>query len=140
MPAPIPLALALLVRDGAALLVHRSPSRQAHPDCWDLAGGHVEADEPPGDAVRRECFEELGIRIHEPLPMTLTVTDPSLDVHAFLVTRWDGEPLNAAPEEHDDLGWFRPDQLAGLTLAHPSSRQDIHLAIRSAQREDGSDA
>jgi hypothetical protein len=39
-------------------------------------------------------------------------------MHAFLVTRWDGEPVNAAPEEHDDLGWFRPGDLAGLTLAH----------------------
>jgi hypothetical protein len=55
----------------------------------------------------------------------MTVGDPTLDVHAFLVTQWDGEPVNAAPEEHDGLRWFRPSELAQLTLAHPGSLSSI---------------
>ena len=101
------------------LLVHRHPSRRWYPDCWDLVGGHVEPGELPHQAVTRECLEELDVRVHDPLPFPMTVGDPTLDVHAFLVTQWDGEPVNAAPEEHDGLRWFWPSELAQLTLAHP---------------------
>ena len=63
--------------------------------------------------------------------MPFTNTDPALDVRAFLVTRWDGEPVNAAPDEHDDLRWFRPGELAGIKLADPASLPDIVNAILS---------
>lgn len=99
MVARIPKAVAALVRDGLVLLVHRHPERESYPDCWDLVGGHVEAGESLREAVIRECFEELGVRAHDPLPIPMTFDDPDLDVHAFLVTRWDGEPVNAAPDE-----------------------------------------
>ena len=133
--ARIPIALALLVRDGLALLVHRDPSRRWYPDCWDLVGGHVESGELPHEAVTRECLEELGVHVREPLPLPMAVSDPTLDVHAFLVTRWEGEPVNAAPEEHDDLRWFRPSDLAGLKLAHPASLSSILSAVHVAAGE-----
>ena len=85
------------------LLAHRHPLREWYPDCWDLVGGHVETGESSHEAVIRECYEELGVRVHNPLPIPMTFNDSTLDVHAFLVTRWDGEPVNSAPEEHDDL-------------------------------------
>jgi 8-oxo-dGTP pyrophosphatase MutT (NUDIX family) len=132
MTAQTPLALAALVRDGLVLLVHRHPSRQWYPDCWDLVGGHVERGELPHQAVNRECLEELGIHIHDPRPIPMTVSDPALDMHAFVVTRWDGEPVNAAPEEHDDLRWFPPGDLASLKMAHPAGLSSILNAIQVA--------
>jgi 8-oxo-dGTP diphosphatase len=125
MGIQVAISVAALVRDGRVLLVHRHPSRRWYPDCWDLVGGHVEPGELPHQAVTRECLEELDIRVHDPLPFPMTVGDPTLDVHAFLVTQWDGEPVNAAPEEHDGLRWFRPSELAQLTLAHPGSLSSI---------------
>ncbi|GCD89352.1 NUDIX domain-containing protein [Nocardioides sp. LS1] len=127
-----PIAVAALVRDGLVLLAHRHPSRRWYPDCWDLVGGHVEPDELPHQAVGRECLEELGVHIHDPRPITMTISDATLDLHAFLVTRWDGEPVNAAPDEHDDLRWFRPEDLADLTMAHPASLPGILSAVRVA--------
>jgi len=62
----------------------------------------------------------------------MTVNDPTLDMHAFVVTRWDGEPVNAEPEEHDDLRWFRPRELADLRLAHAGSLPSILSALRVA--------
>lgn len=126
------IAVAALVRDGHVLLAHRHPSRRRYPDCWDLVGGHVEPGELPRQAVGRECLEELGVRIHDPRPVPMTISDPTLEMHAFVVTRWDGEPVNAAPEEHDDLRWFRPEDLADLTMAHPGSRPGILSAVRLA--------
>ena len=132
MVARIPISVAALVRDGLVLLVHRHPSRRWYPDCWDLVGGHVESGELPHQAVRRECLEELGVHIHDPLPIAMTFSDPTLEMHAFLVTCWDGEPVNAAPEEHDDLRWFRPSDLANLKMADPASLSSILSAIQVA--------
>jgi 8-oxo-dGTP diphosphatase len=132
MVEPIPLALAALVRDGRVLLVHRHPSRRWYPNCWDLAGGHIEPNESPHQAVERECLEELGVRIHDPQPFPMTTTDPTLKIHAFLVTHWQGEPTNTAPDEHDALHWFSPTDLPSLTLAHPASLPTLLNTIQVA--------
>lgn len=129
MGARIQISVAALVRDGLVLLVHRHPSRRWYPDCWDLVGGHVEADESPHQAVGRECLEEIGVQVHDPLPIAMTISDPTLDVHAFLVTSWDGEPVNLAPDEHDDLRWFRPSELAELKMAHPAGLPNLLSAV-----------
>jgi len=130
MVAQVSLAVAALVRDGLVLMVHRHPARRWYPDCWDLVGGHVEPGESPLRAVGRECHEELGVRVHDPVPIPMTVSDRTLEKHAFLITRWEGEPVNAAPEEHDDLRWFRPSELADLTLADPAGLPSILSAVR----------
>ena len=132
MVAPIQIATAVLVREGLVLLAHRHPMRQAYPDRWCFVGGHVEPGELPHQSVSRECLEELGVHIHDPLPIPMTVSDPSLDMHGFLVTRWTGEPVNAAPEEHDDLRWFRPNDLADLKMAHPESLSSVLSAVLAA--------
>ena len=126
----VQIAVAALVRDGRVLLGHRHRSRAVYADCWDLVGGHVEPGELPEQAVVRECGEELGVQIHDPRPLALPVADPALDLHAFVVTRWGREPVNAAPDEHDDLRWFRPEELVGLRLAHPAGRASIVSALR----------
>ena len=131
MAVRTPIAVAVLVRDGHVLLAHRHPSRRWYPDCWDLLGGHVEPGERPEVAVVRECFEELGVRIRDARPVAISFGDPALDMHAFLVTRWEGEPVNSAPEEHDDLRWFRPGELAELTMADPMALSGILEAIES---------
>lgn len=122
------IAAAALVRDGQVLLGHRHPGRRHYPNCWDIVGGHVEPRETPADAVRRECREELGIDIDDPLPIPMTVSDPHIEMHAFVVTRWSGHPENTAPDEHDDLRWFDPIELGDLALAHPASLPDIVAA------------
>jgi 8-oxo-dGTP diphosphatase len=131
-PTPIQISVAALVRDGLVLLAHRHPSRRWYPDCWDLVGGHLEPGELPHEAVSRECLEELRIHIHDPKPIPMTISDPTLDLHAFVVTRWDGEPVNAAPDEHDDLQWFRPSDLAILKLAHPTGLASLLSAVQVA--------
>ena len=118
MLAKTSIAAALLVRDGQVLLAHRHPSRRWYPDCWDLVGGHVEPGELPEEAVVRECLEEIGVQVIDPQPIPLSIADPTLDMHAFLITRWAGEPVNVAADEHDDLRWFGSAELGGLTMAH----------------------
>jgi 8-oxo-dGTP diphosphatase len=129
MVTKIQIATAVLVRNGFVLLAHRHAMRQAYPDRWGFVGGHVEPGEVPHQTVIRECLEELGVHIHDPQPIPMTVSDPSIEMHGFLVTRWAGEPVNTAPEEHDDLDWFRPDDLAELKMAHPETLSSVLSAI-----------
>lgn len=120
---------AVLVRDGRALLVHRSLTRQWYPDVWDLPGGHVDDREDPSTALERELREELGIDAHiigEPIGR-ITAADFVMDVWA--VHSWTGEPVNADPEEHDDLAWLTPEDLLGLQLAHPDLPDQVRRAL-----------
>lgn len=134
MPTPVAIATAALIRDGRILLAHRSPQRRWYPDCWDLVGGHIEPGESAAQAVIRECGEELGIRIFDPRPIPMAFTDPDIEMHAFVVEHWEGEPVNAAPDEHDDLRWFEPAELEHLKIADPASLPDI---LRTAQAKPG---
>lgn len=124
------IAVAGLVRDGRILLAHRHPRRRWYPDCWDLVGGHVEPGETPVDAVVRECREEIGVNIVDPQPFSMTFTDPALVMHAFVVTRWTGKPVNAEPDEHDALGWFTAAELEELDLADSAMLPGLLRAIR----------
>ena len=117
-------------------MAHRHPQRLAYPDCWDLVGGHIEPGEAPEDAVRRECREEIRVDICDPQPIPMTIRNPAIEMHAFVVTAWVGEPANRAPGEHDDLRWYHPDEIAGLTLADPASREDIIRAVTSHKGTD----
>ncbi|TWP37242.1 NUDIX domain-containing protein [Leekyejoonella antrihumi] len=132
MGTQISIAAAVLVRNGLVLMVHRHPMRQACPDRWGLPGGHVEPSELPHEAVSRECLEEIGVHVHDPRPIPMVVADTDVDMTAFLVTRWTGEPVNAAPEEHDDLRWFSPGELALLKLAHPETLPNMLSAMQIA--------
>ena len=100
------------MRDGKVLLVKRAPDMRFYPDVWDLFGGHVEGGESLEDALRREAMEELGIAIESFHPLG-TYDDPvePAEVSVFAVTAWKGEPVNAAPDEHTDIGWYSADEL-----------------------------
>lgn len=128
---PAHVAVALLVRDGQLLLAHRRATRDAFPDRWALPGGHLEPGESAEQAVRRECVEELGIEIHDPRPFPMQVNG-DVNMDAFVVTSWTGEPHHAAPAEHDQLGWFSADQISRLALAHPEALPDLLCALRTA--------
>ena len=101
-----------MVRRGRVLLVRRSPQARHYPGVWDVFGGHVEAGESLEEALRREAREELGVEIDAFRPLG-TVHDPvePADITVFAVTAWKGEPVNAAPDEHSEIGWFSLNEL-----------------------------
>jgi len=98
------IVAAVLVRDGRVLLCLRSRQRRWSPCMWDLPGGHVE---PAAIAAT--------------LPV-VRIIDHEVDMRVWIVREWSGDAINAAPEEHDAVGWFQPSQLERLSLAHPEYR------------------
>lgn len=118
---PVRIVTAVL-RDGdRVLLCHRSAGRRWYPDVWDLPGGHVEDGEDPRQSLVRELREELAIKAPEPVgPPLHRIRTATFDMRIWLVDRWTGTPVNAAPDEHDAVTWFEAPDLASLRLAHGS--------------------
>ncbi|MDG4800277.1 NUDIX domain-containing protein [Micromonospora sp. WMMD980] len=112
-----------LVADGAVLLVHRSPTRRAYPDLWDLPGGHVEPGESELRALAREMHEELGVRIVAESASRLGDLragrgENAVRLCVWHVGDWVGSPTNRAPDEHDDMAWVGIHEIGGLPLVH----------------------
>ena len=118
---PVRIVTAVL-RDGdRVLLCHRSAGRRWYPDVWDLPGGHVEEGEDPKESLVRELREELGITVSEPSsPPMHEIRTATFDMQIWLIDRWTGTPVNAAPDEHDAVAWFDTSDLDSLRLAHES--------------------
>jgi 8-oxo-dGTP diphosphatase len=108
----------VLVRAGRVLLVQRSASKLWFPGVWDFPGGHLEPGEDSRRTLVRELREELGVDIPTPSGTPL-LTIRSADAHMdfWRVVDWQGVVVNAAPDEHDALRWFAPDDAAHLDLA-----------------------
>lgn len=57
----IPIAIAILYQEGQFLLQLRDDIPGiAYPGCWGFFGGHIETDEDPETALKRELVEEIG--------------------------------------------------------------------------------
>ncbi len=78
-------------------------------------------------ALAREMHEELGVQITTGAAVHLCRLEvgrgeESVRFSAWIVDGWEGTPTNAAPDEHDEIRWFRPEELPAL----------IHEPVRTA--------
>ena len=114
------MACGLLVRDGLVLLVHRSSAKTSNPNVWDLPGGHLEPGETSRQALVRELQEELNVSITPPDGSAIHRRHNSdVVLEVWRVDDWTGDIVNAAPDEHDDIGWFSLNEAVSLDLADP---------------------
>lgn len=110
------VAAAALFSDGRVLLCRRRHDLDWYPDVWDLVGGHIEDGETSEQAVVRECWEELGVRVTV-LAHVAAETSADADIDVFAVSAWVGEPTNRAPQEHAAIAWFSVEELPRLDLS-----------------------
>jgi 8-oxo-dGTP pyrophosphatase MutT (NUDIX family) len=89
-------------------------------DEWELPGGQLEAGESPEECVVREVLEESGLAV---------MAGPLIDCHVFdvtpgksvLILAYGCDLISAATEvqlseEHMELRFVAPEELAGLSL------------------------
>jgi 8-oxo-dGTP diphosphatase len=123
---------AMLLRADTVLLCHRSRDRAWYPDVWDLPGGHIEANEAPGDALVREIQEELGVTLSGPLGgHSFSRATEEFEMRVWTSHGWSGTPANCAPHEHDEIGWFTEREVHSLRLADDAYRSWIAEGLSS---------
>ncbi|WP_182478404.1 NUDIX domain-containing protein [Clavibacter phaseoli] len=124
------VACGLLVRSAHVLSAHRSSTKAWYPHVWDFPGGHLEPGESSLRAPVRELREELDVEIDPPAggPVrVLEMADARIEI--WRIVSWDGVVTNAAPEEHDAIGWFTAREAAALDLADARYPQLIRDAL-----------
>lgn len=107
-PRLAPAVIALVERDGKALLARNARYRSAF---HSVLAGFVEVGETLEETVAREIHEEAGIAVtdiryfgSQPWPFTNSLM-------IGFTARWAGGDLVPDPTELVDAGWFGPDEL-----------------------------
>lgn len=137
MPAHLG-ANAIITWNGKLLLEKRRDS-----DIWGLVGGGVKKQESSLDAMAREIYEELGLRIAKPRFRKLAVYGEPGRVAAYrdgsiwrmvivvygLELESDTEPKLRISSESKELGFFTREEAAKLQIAitHEDIVQDWFL-------------
>ena len=117
---------AAIVRDGRLLAARRTaPSSMAGG--WEFPGGKVEPGESEHEALARECHEELGVRV---TPGARLGDDVPTSTGGLLRVWWaslDGPEEPVPLQDHDELRWLAPDELAGVPWL-PADWPLVHAA------------
>lgn len=100
---------AAIVQNDKILLIKRLKEPEALQ--WALPGGKIDLFETCENAIIRETFEELNIKIQN--PFLLSIMDMWNENEAYhwvapiyLVTEFEGEPKIMEPNKHSEFSWF----------------------------------
>lgn len=126
----------VLVTKGEQILLARSNRPGA--DFYSCLAGFIEPGESAEEAVAREVYEEVGVRIHnirylrsQPWPF------PSQLMLAYYADYLDGD-ITPCPEELADAAWFTLDQLPKVPSAAISvAGQLIEQYVQQARADKG---
>ncbi len=126
------LVAAGLIRDAAGrLLLSQRRADQSFPGCWELPGGKLEPGESPREALRRELWEELGLRARpRAVADAIFHRYPDFDL-LLLVYHCDPGPAPPQPRQVDAVRWFPPQQLADLPT--PPADRDLFVTLARAE-------
>lgn len=91
------VAAAVLREDQGYWLVRRGP-QQRHPGMWEFPGGKVEAGETSAQALQRELWEELGLKVRVG-PLLGTAYHLEIEMQAYQIEIEEGP---AQLREHDE--------------------------------------
>ena len=118
MTSTIRIAAALLIGSGGQTLLVRKRGTQA----FMQPGGKIDAGEQPAEALARELFEELNLRIEPGAAVYLgqfsapAVNEPGFTVEAELFQVQIDVPVTPAAEI-EEVCWIDPAGDGGLLLA-----------------------
>jgi 8-oxo-dGTP diphosphatase len=112
----IPVVAAVLRNEHGQLLLAERPAGKHLAGLWEFPGGKLEPEETPGQGLKREIAEELGIRVLDSSPL-LTLTHHYDDRSVRLMLRethvWEGNPVGL---EGQQLKWVSLEQAQALPM------------------------
>ena len=123
--APVPAVGAVVMHDGAVLLVRRgrAPARGV----WAVPGGRVELGETLVEAVEREVREETGVRVRAGDPVwsfdSVVRDEEGRVAYHYVIVDLLAEYVAGEPRARDDAleaRWTRPEEFSRLPVSGPT--------------------
>ena len=124
-PTPVPAVGALVVHDGAVLMVRRgrAPSRGV----WAVPGGRVELGETLAAATVREVREETGVEVKAGEPVwsfdSVIRDDEGRVAYHYVIVDLLADYVSGEPHARDDAleaRWVRPEEMSRLLVSKPT--------------------
>jgi 8-oxo-dGTP diphosphatase len=109
------IAGALFDSQGRVLIAQRPPGKHMAGG-WEFPGGKLEPGEQPLAGLQRELREELGVDVHQALPLIAyehAYADRRVLLDLWLVSRFTGTPASL---DNQALQWVSLDDLATVGL------------------------
>jgi 8-oxo-dGTP diphosphatase len=128
----IEVAAGLVYREGRYLIARRNPGVHL-AGLWEFPGGKRESGETLETCLRRELFEELGIRIDVPIPFQVVrheYAEKTVQLHFF---RCRIEAGDAMPIDCAEIRWVLPHELDDFEF--PPADRPIIEALRQQSSE-----
>ncbi|NLH72602.1 MAG: (deoxy)nucleoside triphosphate pyrophosphohydrolase [Verrucomicrobia bacterium] len=126
----IEVVAAVILQNGRLLLTQRShPPKLA--GLWEFPGGKREPGEKPAQSLKRELFEELGIKAQVGPPLftaSYPHNNPPLILQFFKCKIIAGQPK---PLECSAIAWVLPHEISNYELPDPD-RQFVDWLLRQS--------
>jgi len=120
------------------LLIKRS-SHMEYPDCWEDIGGRLNPSESPEEGLRREIFEETGIKdieIVKPLTMfhVFRKNEEKAENELIGISYWCKTKTSKVKlsDEHTDYKWVEPEDALEL-VGHPALKRYLKIQMQEKQ-------
>ena len=126
----IEVAAGLVYREGRYLIARRKPGVHLG-GFWEFPGGKREPGETLEECLRRELFEELGIRIDVPTPFQVIrheYTEKTVELHFFHCKIKTGQ---ATALDCAEIRWVSPHELGNFEFP-PADRPIIEALQRQS--------
>lgn len=127
---PVPVAGALVMREGRVLLSRRGPDVLGGVGRWAYPGGFVELGETPEETALRETNEEVGlnnVRLTGVVGLPVASRTPSHVVIAYRAEA-DGDPYPG--DDTTEVRWFDLDEIPWDELAFPTTVETLRSLVR----------
>ena len=124
------VAAVMIDREGRILLARRPPTK-ALAGFWEFPGGKIEAEETPEEALVRELYEELGIKVNadDLLPLTFashSYEDRHLLMAVYTCHIWSGK---VEGREGQSLAWAERGELGSYPM--PPADEAVNTCYRT---------
>jgi len=112
----IHVAIAVIQREDGHVLMAERPHGKKSAGFWEFPGGKIESGENAEQAIKRELYEELGIKLNVAYPWTCykhNYPDKIVKLYVYRVFDWQGTPSG---REGQRISWEDPNSVSVTPL------------------------